>query len=641
MKILLFTPPLIHPREIYPAPQFLAGYLKKINIDSIQEDISIRIFNYIFSNEGLSRIHKQLNTNSSKNIAFFIRHYEEIQEKTPKILSFLQRQRPELAVKIVYQHYIPATPLYKNFFLRQIKIFHKTQRHTIQKTSPKHLLDLNFGKENIQEQATMLASLFITFLAKVIQKGIDSHLRLDSYAEDYARSQSDLRSLLEKASSSPTSLIEQIMDEQSQLIVRQHQPDIMGITVPFDGTLYGTLRVARQVKKILPTCKVIIGGGLINTRFRNAERVKPLLESTVDFITYDDGEKPLENIIKLLSGDISHHELIRTVYHTSIDGLVKKAITQHGELSHADKGTPYFKSTPNYLYLSYYNSMSPWQRIMYQHPANSIMLAHGCYWKKCAFCDVNIDYIGRYEHPAVEHIADQIEEILNDTHNPNFHFVDEAAPPKLLRELAKTIIKRNLNIKWRSMIRFDKAFTPSLAQLLADSGCTFISGGLEVASDNILKRINKGVSIKQAVHVTSAFYKANVPVHAFLMQGFPGQTLQETVNSLETIRQFFKHKLLTSAFWAKFELTAGSPVASNPVDYGITITPAPQESYYLKYDETPRLDHNALTLCLKKALAHFTHQSGLDIPAHQWFTPLEVPQATIDNNLIQHYMSEL
>jgi hypothetical protein len=48
-------------------------------------------------------------------------------------------------------------------------------------------------------------------------------------------------------------------------------------------------------------------------------------------------------------------------------------------------------------------------------------------------------------------------------------------------------------------------------------------------------------------------------VHAYLMYGYPTQTIQETVDSLEMVRQLFKQSL-QSGFWHQFAMTAHSPL---------------------------------------------------------------------------------
>jgi radical SAM superfamily enzyme YgiQ (UPF0313 family) len=118
----------------------------------------------------------------------------------------------------------------------------------------------------------------------------------------------------------------------------------------------------------------------------------------------------------------------------------------------------------------------------------------------------------------------RIQALVAETGQTGFHFVDEAAPPKALFALAEKLIAQDIVITWSANIRFEKTFTAEKCQLLADSGYIAISGGLEVASDRLLKLMKKGVSVAQVAKITQSFTRAGILVHAYLMYGFPSQT---------------------------------------------------------------------------------------------------------------------
>src|SRR5690606_17629717 len=141
-------------------------------------------------------------------------------------------------------------------------------------------------------------------------------------------------------------------------------------------------------------------------------------------------------------------------------------------------------------------------------------------------------------------------------------------------------------------------FTPELCQLLARSGCVAISGGLEAASDRLLELMQKGVTVEQVARVTRAFTDAGVMVHAYLMYGFPTQTVQETIDSLERVRQLFEAGCIQSGFWHRFAATAHSPIGREPKLYGITLRKAPAHTFArneVAFDDPTGTDHDALT----------------------------------------------
>jgi len=267
---------------------------------------------------------------------------------------------------------------------------------------------------------------------------------------------------------------------------------------------------------------------------------------------------------------------------------------------------------------------------------NKLTMAHGCYWGKCTFCDISLDYIKRYEPLTAKLLVDRIEEIIAQTGESGFHFVDEAAPPALMRALSIEIIRRKLTITWWTNIRFEKSFTRELCILLRASGCIAISGGLEVASDRLLKLIDKGVTVEQVARVTNNLTESGIMVHSYLMYGYPSQTIQETIDSLEMVRQLFELGIVQSGFWHQFALTTHSPVGQDPEQFGVlphynTITFANND---IQFDDSTGIKHSKFSYGLKKSLYNFMHGVGFDLPVTDWFE-FNVPKSTVKFNFIE------
>ena len=271
-------------------------------------------------------------------------------------------------------------------------------------------------------------------------------------------------------------------------------------------------------------------------------------------------------------------------------------------------------------------------------------MAHGCYWKQCSFCDVSLDYISRYETASASILVDRIERIVAETGQTGFHFVDEAAPPKALKALATELLRRQRAISWWGNIRFEKSFSPSVCRLLADSGCIAVSGGLEVASDRLLALMKKGVSVAQVARVTRAFSDAGILVHAYLMYGFPTQTVAETVDSLEYVRQLFQEGCIQSGFFHRFTCTVHSPVGLNPAEYGVTLVP-PEPGRFARNDisfvDPSGVDHAALGRCLSTALYNYMHGVALDRDVRDWFREVmkRPPRTSVPPDFIAQALS--
>jgi len=270
-----------------------------------------------------------------------------------------------------------------------------------------------------------------------------------------------------------------------------------------------------------------------------------------------------------------------------------------------------------------------------------LTMAHGCYWGKCTFCDISLSYIKDYEPLTAKLLVDRMEEMIEQTGERGFHFVDEAAPPALMKELALEIIRRKLKVSWWTNIRFEKSFSWDLCRLLQASGCIAVSGGLEVASNRLLKLIQKGVTVEQVAQVSRNFTESGIMVHAYLMYAYPSQTVQETVDSLEMVRQMFELGILQSGFWHQFAMTAHSPVGIDPATYGVSPTEAEITFAHNDVDfvDSTGIDHNQFSYGLKKSLYNYMHGICFDYDLQEWFDT-EIPKTKIAPDFIEQALEE-
>jgi radical SAM superfamily enzyme YgiQ (UPF0313 family) len=426
--------------------------------------------------------------------------------------------------------------------------------------------------------------------------------------------------------------------------------------VPFPGNVYGAFRMAQVFRAAAPSAKLVLGGGWVNTELRALR--EPRVFDYFDYVTLDDGERPLVNLLARLQGQ--RVPLVRTYIRKNSGVVLENDATQH-DFPQRDTGVPTYDSLPLGDYVSVLEMLNPMHRLWSDGRWNKITLAHGCYWKKCSFCDVSLDYIGRYDRPSTDLVLERIRALIAETGQTGFHLVDEAAPPAGMRALAKRLLADSLAITWWGNIRFEKTFTPELCELLAESGCVAVSGGLEVASDRLLKLMQKGVTVEQVARVTRAFTDAGIMVHAYLMYGFPSETVQETIDALERVRQLFEAGCLQSAYWHRFSATAHSPVGLHPERYGITLRPLPTITFAhndVAFDDPVGADHDLLGVGLRKALYNYMLGLGLDSDVRTWFEAppaaarrsrgprhsrgraTRVPATTVEPDLIARYLAQ-
>jgi radical SAM superfamily enzyme YgiQ (UPF0313 family) len=627
MRVLLVTPPMTQLNTPYPATAYLTGCLRQhaAGVEVAQADLSIELFLRLFSRAGLEKVHQQLRGGKRArerpaSVAHFLERAEDYLSLVEPVIRFLQGGDPSLALRIVGRTFLPEGPRFAA---------------AIQGDGEGDPLGWAFGDLGTTDRARHLASLFVDELADVIRDGVDPRFELSRYAEKLAASAATFDALAAALGAPPT-LVDAELDDLARACVRRHAPDLVGLTVPFPGNLYGALRIARAVKAERPDARVVLGGGYVNTELRAL--TDPRVFEACDFITLDDGERPLLALIDHLRD--AGRPLLRT-YVRSGGEVALSSTAELKDLHHADTGTPTYDGLPLGQYVSLFEMLNPMHRLWSDGRWNKLTVARGCYWKKCTFCDVSLDYISRYEAASAEVTVDRIEALVRETGQTGFHFVDEAAPPAALRALAQRLIDRRVAITWWGNIRFEKSFTPQLVELLARSGCVAVSGGLEVASDRLLDLMKKGVTVAQVARVARAFSDAGVLVHAYLMYGFPTETEQETVDALERVRQLFAEGCIQSGFWHRFAATAHSPIGQRPDLFGIRLRPEPAATFArneIPFDDPTGCDHERLGLGLRKALYNYMHGVGLDRDVRSWFErprPRAVPAPRVPRDLIR------
>ncbi|MEZ4985876.1 MAG: radical SAM protein [Saprospiraceae bacterium] len=485
----------------------------------------------------------------------------------------------------------------------------------------------------IHDRARHLATLYLEDLGDLITEALDPHFGFSRYAERLGSTATHFGPLVE-ALDAPPSLVAQLLVDILAERMAATQAEIVCISVPFPGNLLGALKCGQYLKQHHPHVPVVMGGGYANTELRRLsdERVFDYL----DYICLDDGEAPLQCLLEYLSEEGRTHQHLKRTY-ARVGGVVcyLNANTTL-DVPQRETGTPDYSDLRLHDYLSVIEVVNPMHRLWSDGRWNKLTLAHGCYWGKCTFCDVTLDYIQRYEPLTAALLCDRIETIIAQTGQTGFHFVDEAAPPALMRDLAIEIIRRRLTVTWWTNIRFEKSFTADLCQLLKASGCIAVSGGLEVASDRLLAFMKKGVTVAQVAKVAANFTDAGIMVHAYLMYGFPTQTAQETIDSLEMVRQLFEQGVVQSGFWHRFAMTAHSPVGVDPAAYNVQEI-GPEFGGFADndrwHDDPTGADHDAFAAGLRKSLFNYMHGVGFDYRLADWFD-FPTPRTTISKRFI-------
>lgn len=616
LHVAVIVPPVSDLNTLYAAAPRLTAWLRAHGHRATQLDLSLETFLAMFSRPGLERLFAAIDpraiTGDDEDTYLQRDRYVRVIDD---VVGFLQGRDPALAHHIVRGDYLPEGPYFRD-------------------ESPRARRE-RFGTWGKLDHARHLATQMLLDLAQLFQT-ISPHYGLVHYAAKLSTSTAGFDDLA-TALAAPPNAIEQIMQETAARLIPA-DVDLVCFTCPFPGMVVGSLVLGRWLATHRPGTARALGGGFPSTELR--ELSDPRVFDYVDYVVVDDGERPLERICAQVAGE-PDARLHKTA--TRVDGAVR----WHDDPAAAP---PRFRELPAPDYagadMSRYIHLVPaganvFHRLLNEGPWLKLTAAHGCYWKKCTFCDVHLDYIADFDPLSAAQLADQMDAIHAQTGLSSFHFTDEAAPPPLLVALALELLRRDRSYHFFGNIRYDPGFTPDRCRVLAAAGMIAVTGGIEVASDALLPKINKGITVPQVSHVLAAFRAARVLCHAYLIYGFPGETPQDSVNSLETLRQMFRADLLQSGVFHRFSLTAHAPVARDPALYGIRIAAAPPSPargfarYDLAYEsvDVPSPDP-AVFASLERALTAYVGGSGLDAEVRSWFAAGSVPAPSVPGDLI-------
>ena len=592
MKILLVTPPLTQLNTPYPATCQLLGFLRSREMEAEQMDLSIELIQALFTRDKLTEIFQaaHLQPKLSKPSKIILQQADFHLRTIEPLMRFLSGKDSSLAQLFCNRNYWP----------------------TSKRIPSDDDLEWGFGMIGNHDRATHLCTLYLKDLCDFITQNIDARFELIRYAESLCLRLPEFEPLHAELQK-PLSMIDKLMLEVFEKKIIETNPRIVGFSIPFPGNLFSALRCAQWLKQNFPEIKIVIGGGYVNTELRSL--TDPAIFDYIDFITFDDGELPLLRIL-------TNGEMIRTLYRSASGEIIRMNLDSKENIPFSEIGTPNYDGLLQNNYINLIELTNPMHALWSNGRWNKMMLAHGCYWRKCAFCDGSLDYIKRFETASTAMIVDRMEIIMQQTGQSGFHFVDEAAPPALLRKLAEEIIRRKLTVSYWTNVRFEKSFTPELCYMMAQSGCIAISGGLEVASPRILELINKGITLETARESMKNFAEAGIMTHAYLMYGFPTETALETVESLEVVRGLFEEGYIQSAYWHRYAMTIHSPSGQCPESVGAKQVDSPKGSFAnneIPFITKPEIDLEFYGKGLNLATYNFMQGAGYDVDVKQWF----------------------
>ncbi len=648
MNVVIITPPVVQLNTPYPSGAYLQNFFKRPELSSYVStvqwaDLSIDLFHAIFSAAGLAAIFSQT---------------------TDKALQMADaaEQSGDDGTAYNLRRYVSCAPLWIHW-IDTIKAMLGCTGSTAKTISGREFVHefvrsahaprgqrmdqflQGLDRDVCADDAQMLCTFALADLADYITAVYDENFALIRYAEHLAASNAPF-SILEKASNGPVlkhfyePLIEQyLVSIQSTL---SYEKTLFCVSIPFAGTFTAGLATCRVIRKLFKDSAVIsIGGGYINTALRTVH--EPALFNYTDYLSYDRGYAFYKD---LLTNRADHFPVGLS---TSAEDRVGGALSASGGYFEPSVESQQFEElctrtiTPDYSGINFSryprlaDDVNPMHRIWSDGSWLKAYLAHGCYWHRCSFCDTTLDYVCNYKPVDTLALHKALLQQAEKTGVYGVHFVDEAAPPVALEKFALLNCKVPDRLTFWGNIRFEKAFTRDMADILAYGGLTGVSAGLEVASNDGLDNVHKGINIQSVVSACAAFKEAGILVHSYMIYGFYDETPQQLINSLETLRQLFKAGLIDSAFYHKFSLTEHSTIykewkeGKHPGLHPLPVDENAFSSYERCFKEESRSEKYGNGV--QTALSNWMHGQSLEKNITKWFD-FPMPQPTVSKHLV-------
>jgi radical SAM superfamily enzyme YgiQ (UPF0313 family) len=588
MKAILIQPPFTQLNAPYPAIHHLEAFLRGKGCQATAFDHSIGLYRRIFSREGLSKVFSAARAALDKGSG----------------AAWPEPGDPDAATRIQIERYLSYEPFYIEWIDGIVDFLSGGDPAMAHRLASAVELPHGARAEAFlaqrdgrigPDEARALATKILDDLGDFIAYSLDPAFGTVRYAERLASSRADFGEVRSALAGSwlmnefYAPMLEEFWSARAAETATGSagSVNLVLITIPFPGCLLGALACARSARKAFGEDgslghrrpSIVFGGGYVSTELRGLRDAG--IFDFCDYLSFDAGYGSLASIME---GD--EEALYRTMYRRG-DGALVVAGFSEGDSARFEEGPgrvltscpeekrfealereavkgvfPDYRSADFGEYLRIVDSENPMHRLWSDTPWLKYSLAHGCYWRRCSFCDTELEYVADFARTDTEGLLAAAGQVSARTGLYGIHFVDEAMPMAALLDFANANRARATEgsrpFSFWGNVRFDASWTQGRCEFLAASGLVAVSGGIEIATERGLAMMDKGFDLASLVRTLVAMRRAGLLVHAYLIYGFPGQPVADIIDSAEFCRQLFASDLIDSAFWHRFVLTRHS-----------------------------------------------------------------------------------
>ena len=374
-------------------------------------------------------------------------------------------------------------------------------------------------KKNFESRIWIIYSIFVKNLSQVI------NIKHNDY---YVNSISLLYFFLKKSSINKK-LIKILLNKKKIInkFKKLNKSKIIAFSITYNHQWNTIIEIVKIIKRINPVIKIVIGGNAVQENY-NLKNITKKHFKYIDYFILNEGEIALYKLVN------SKYENIKNIpnllyFDKKNNKMILNKLNYIPNLNILPK--------PNYnLFLSKYDKSNKiFDTILYED-------SRGCKWNKCSFCSqVKKNIKNPYRSKSIDKIIADIKKIIKETKIKNICFINDYMPVEIAVELSKELIKNKINIKWGTLINFEKGWNKKNLRLIKKAGCTSIRAGLESGNQNINDKICKGVNIKEAQQIIKFANKIKLEVIITTIMGFPMETFFQALDTIKFIEKNLKY----------------------------------------------------------------------------------------------------
>jgi radical SAM superfamily enzyme YgiQ (UPF0313 family) len=546
MKVMLLFPPNWTPTMPHLALPTLAAYLRGAGVEVIQRDLNVEVFDTILTRDYMRAVVERLRTDYGSQGTHRPRR---LRLPKPEVIQWALRTGPQAAAQVEQAKRV----------IRSDAFF-----------------DGPIGLRAFRVIVDCLEIASLPFFPAA--------LHLQSY--EAADPVDSSRSLLRAVGDPQHNLFLDIFRRGVIADIVREQPDIVGISIPSMPQMLAGMTLAHLVKEAGLASHVTIGGphiSMLRAQLPKTPAMFNLFDSAVVF----DGEAPLLRLVNALAGDGDLSAVPNLIYKNG-SKICVNARKEPEKIS--DLPLPDFDGLPLDRYLA-------------PKLALPLLTARGCYFGKCAFCNVGYGEAESFSQLRAEHLADQMLTLHRRYGVKHIFFADEAITPKNLRALSPILASQNAPIHWGGCARFEKVISHDLLQSMYEGGCRMILFGLESAAEAIMQAMVKGTELEHMSRILRDSTDAGIWNHTFFFFGFPGETIED---AQQTVNFLYEHKpYIHSAALGTFLMERYSPAHLSPQSFGVKIIledPDKDLAIYFDYQVERGMDDRMASLVEERFL---------------------------------------